>query len=267
MSQTKDTSVSVIFSTYNRAASVRQTLEEFLQLDLKGLQVQFVVVANNCSDSTTEVLHTFQDRLPLAVLEEPIPGKNRALNKALASVDLFDLVVFCDDDISPQPDWLQEIVAASARNPDTLIFGGSIIPIWPDGIQPKWTMDPFILGMGFSAHDLGPEEIDYPSRSHPFGPNFWVRKAIFSEGRTYPETIGPKGPNRIMGSETAFLKQLEGDGYKARYAPRAIVRHRIKESDLHLPNLYRRAESYGRGRSHMDGINYHNLFSNHRVFW
>lgn len=259
--------VTVIFATYNRDDSVRETLEAFLQLDLKGIQPQFVVVANNCSDSTIEVLHSFEDRLPLVIVEEPTPGKNRALNKALESVELLDLVVFCDDDITPRPDWLQEIVAASARNSDTSIFGGRIIPSWPSGTQPDWTMDPFLLGMGFSVHHLGPKAQAYPQGSYPFGPNFWVRESIFSEGRTYPENIGPKGTKRIMGSETAFLKQLEEEGYKARYAPNAVVRHRIKEADLHLPNLYRRAESCGRGRAHMEGVNYHNLLSDRRALW
>lgn len=260
-------SITVIFATFNRAESLHKTLEEFQRLDLERIRVQFVVIMNNCSDSTTEVLSRFKDLIPLIILKEPTPGKNRALNKALSSVELSELVVFCDDDISPCQNWLQEIAVASTRNPDKYIFGGRIIPRWPKNITPTWAKHPFILSMGFSHHDLGGKQIDYPSGSYPFGPNFWVRKSVFEGGRTYSESIGPKGAERIMGSETSFLKQLELEGFKARYIPDAIVEHRIKESDIYLPNFYKRAESYGKGRAHMSGVNYHNLLVDRPNTW
>jgi glycosyltransferase involved in cell wall biosynthesis len=264
--QTK-ASVSVVFSTFNRAESVRETLEAFLELDLEGIEAEFVVVANNCSDSTNEVLLSLKECMPLVILEEPIPGKNKALNTAIASTELSELIVFCDDDITPYKDWLQEIVATSNRTPQTSVFGGQIIPSWPGGRQPPWADNPFLLSMGFSAHDLGEKEIDYPNGSYPFGGNFWIRKSVLRAGHSYSESMGPKGNSRIMGSETSFLKQLDLDGYKARYVPHAIVRHRIKESDLHLPDFYRRAESYGRGRVHIMGVNHHNLLSDQPIVW
>jgi glycosyltransferase involved in cell wall biosynthesis len=267
MAEKTRTSVSVILATFNRSESVAKTLHEFSRLDLEGIEVQFIVVANNCTDSTTAVLFSFKDRLPLVTLEEPTPGKNRALNMALSSVELGELVVFCDDDITPHQNWLQEIVTASIEEPNTCVFGGRIIPTWPKNDPPTWANDPFILSMGFCNHDLGEKHVDYPEGLFPFGGNFWVRRSVFANGRTYSESIGPKGTRRIMGSETSFLNQLNLEGYKARYIPNAIVEHRIKESDLYLTNLYRRAKSYGRGRAHIGEIDQHKLLTERPFTW
>jgi len=260
-------SITVIFATYNRAEAVRETLDSFSALDRDGLDVRIVVVANNCSDQTLSVLADFTSKIPLVVLEEPLPGKNIALNTALDTLELGDLVVFCDDDISPNPDWLQQIARASAQNSQSKVFGGKISPRWPAGGKPEWLRDELLLRMGFAIHDFGESEAPYAEGVYPFGPNFWVRKEVFADGRRFSESIGPKGSGRLMGSETLFLQGLKDAGFDATYIPAVEVQHRIKESDLHLPNVYRRAESFGRGSAHIDGIDYHNLLSDRPFVW
>jgi glycosyltransferase involved in cell wall biosynthesis len=93
--------ITVIFSTFNRSAYLSKTLEAMTELDSVGINVQFAVVDNNSTDETSQVIDSFADRLPLVHLFEPRPGKNCALNHALDSVEMGDIVVFTDDDIVP----------------------------------------------------------------------------------------------------------------------------------------------------------------------
>ena len=114
--------ISILIATYNRADILRQTLENMTCLDRDGLSVEFVVVDNNSSDHTKEVIESFTDRLPIRYLFGAKPGKSRALNRALDKVPLGKIIVFTDDDIVPHKDWLTAIVSISNRWPDYSVF-------------------------------------------------------------------------------------------------------------------------------------------------
>ena len=51
-----DLDISVLIATYNRAEIIRQTLESMTGLDREGISIEFVVVDNNSSDHTKEVI-------------------------------------------------------------------------------------------------------------------------------------------------------------------------------------------------------------------
>jgi len=260
-------SISVVIATHNRATILRETLEAMTSVDFRGIQVEWVVINNSCSDETDAVLLSFQERLPLRRLYEPIAGKNRALNRALSESCLGDIIIFSDDDVQPSSCWLHEILVASDRWPDHSVFGGRVMPMWPSGGPPNWLEQPFLRAIAFSSHDLGQIEMPYPRGTYPFGPNFWVRKSVFSTGRQFAEHIGPIATRRIMGSETSFLKALEDDGYEMIYVPNVSLYHRIKSHDCDFEVIAKRASSYGRGRAWIDGIDYDGLLTNHSIWW
>ncbi len=261
------TSVRIYIATHNRAAILRETLEAMTRVARDGIDAEWIVINNNCSDDTDAVVASFEDRLPVRLVNRPEAGKNRALNRALDEVPIPDIAVFTDDDVSPDPEWLEEIVASCERWPDHDVFGGRIRPLWPGGEKPAWIRQPWLLSIGFAAHDLGAEEKPYPPSIYPFGPNFWVRGGVFRKGIRYRESIGPEGNSRIMGSETSFLKDLDSLGHRMVYCPAAALDHRIKPHDCDVEVLKRRMASYGRGRARIHGVNYGNLLANHPRRW
>jgi glycosyltransferase involved in cell wall biosynthesis len=260
-------SASVYIATYNRASMLAETLEAMTRVDRAGLNVEWVVINNNCTDLTDEVVESFKGRLPIRLVHESEPGKNRALNRGLEDHAIPDIAVFTDDDVSPDVGWLQDIVKSCASWPDHDVFGGKIRPLWPGGVKPAWITQPWLLSIGFAWHDLGNEEKPYPPGIYPFGPNFWVRGEIFRKGIRFRESIGPVGNTRIMGSETSFLKDLDNLGHHMVYCPNAALDHRIKESDYDMDVLMRRMISYGRGRARIHGVNYRNLMTDHPRQW
>jgi glycosyltransferase involved in cell wall biosynthesis len=85
-------------------------LEAYCRLAVPPDGWRLLVVDNGSTDGTAELLASYS-RLCLRRLHEPQPGKNRALNRALAEAlampfDIDGLFVFTDDDATPAPDWL-----------------------------------------------------------------------------------------------------------------------------------------------------------------
>ncbi|MGO7209277.1 glycosyltransferase family A protein, partial [Rhizobium ruizarguesonis] len=76
-----------------------------------------------------DLLETYSDKLPITILQQRKPGKSGALNMALDRVK-GDLIVFTDDDVRAEPNWLKAIVDCAAAHPSYGVFGGRIVPEW-----------------------------------------------------------------------------------------------------------------------------------------
>src|SRR6476661_4896552 len=97
--------LSVIIATFNRAECLDQTLADFSRLDRGGISWELLLVDNCSTDNTKEVALSYSNRLPLQYRFAPDAGKNHALNLALESAR-GDIIVFADDDITPDVNWL-----------------------------------------------------------------------------------------------------------------------------------------------------------------
>ncbi len=243
------TSMTVLIASHNRAEALNQTLLDMSKLHTVGLDVEWVVVDNNSTDETPDIVRRHRNQLPVRLLSEPRAGKNIALNHALANVDLGEIVVLTDDDVSPDRNWLQAISNGCKQWKDISVFGGKIIPRWPID-PPPWVRFSGIADFGYSAHDLGSSGRLYPPEMRPYGPNMWVRREIFEAGHRFPEYVGPRPKDRIMGSETVFLISLAEAGFDAAYIPDAVVEHRIEERTLSTEWIVTRAFGCGRGMVH-----------------
>jgi hypothetical protein len=236
--------LSVLLSTRDRARLLRATLERFAALDMGGASWELIAIDNGSRDETRAVLEAARARLPLTVLEEPRPGKNRALNQALP-LARGGLLVFTDDDVEPVPRWLAELLAASRRFPGHDIFAGPVTPRFPPG-TPAWLAEhPFCEG-AFARYR--PAEREGPVEVLPFGPNFAVRARRMA-GFAYCEDIGSQGSEGdLLGSEMELLERLRAAGAGIVFVPAAGVGHVVLEHQIALPWLFRR--SFRLGRTH-----------------
>ena len=257
--------ISVLIATYNRCESLRETLRGMVALQYRDFSVEFVIIDNNSTDATRAVVESFSDRLSVRYLFEPELGKNRALNKAIDEVELGRIVVFTDDDVTPHPDWLNGVVDACARYPKCSVFAGKIDIAWPDAIIPSWLQDEEVLqSWMLGRFDRGNE---YCEVAQIHGANFWIRRVLLEEGRRFDPSIGPCGYRFRRGSETSFMFQLMGDGFKIMYAPCAVVEHRIQRDLLCKARLRRRALDSGRGSAYIVGICRPRLFARSPLLW
>ncbi|MEM7262755.1 MAG: glycosyltransferase family 2 protein [Planctomycetota bacterium] len=263
-----DLDVTVIMPTFRRAETVRITLESMAAMDCGDLKYEIAVVDNNSPDHTREVIESFSDRMPVNYLFEEVPGKNNALNRGLDDANLGRIVVFTDDDVTVEPDWLTTIVECCERWPDHSLFGGKITIHWPwpEERVPKWAHHPYINEFGFTSHDYSPDEVEYEGKRLPFGPNFWVRREAL-EGRRFNVDIGPHPTNRILGDETLFMREFVRDGFHAVYSPHPSVAHRIQEEVLTPKGIVARAHQLGRGNPHVYGLPRMELLESNPAKW
>jgi glycosyltransferase involved in cell wall biosynthesis len=259
--------ITVIIATYNRAQELARTLEGMARTGNGGLAVQFVVIDNGSTDQTKLVVDSFSKRIPIHYIFEARSGKNRALNTALENCDLGEIVVFTDDDVDASPDWLISINQVCKRWPTHSVFGGRINVVYPIEKIPKWATDPFVSSLAFAHHNYSNEECIYRKYVTPFGPNLWVRREIFSNGRRFDERVGPRQTNRIGGSEISFLTTLQKDGYEIVYSPTAVVGHRIQPEVLKSSIVYSRSYRWGRAKPYIYGLPQQALLINHPAVW
>src|SRR5438552_13767885 len=109
--------ITVLIATFNRAAVLSGTLQALTRVERTGIDCSIVIIDNNSSDNTAEVVKEFETRLPISYLREPSPGKSCALNKALRECALKEIVVFRDDDVTPARNWFREIVSSVKKWP------------------------------------------------------------------------------------------------------------------------------------------------------
>lgn len=247
--------VTILIPTHNRAEGLRETLSAMCQLDRKGIDAEFIVIDNNSSDHTQQVVASFDNRLPIRYRFEPRKGKSCALNGALDEESLKDVVLFTDDDVTPEKDWLQEVVAACRKWPNHHVFGGKVISQWPDGKPPSWWDRASRYGhWTLGGHDYGDQDRLYPEDKLPCGPSTWVRRTLVERrGFRYDEKVGPQGQATVMGEDGIFVKNMRTNGFEPVYVPRAVVYHRIQASLVSAKGIRRRAWSQGKGNPYYNG--------------
>jgi GT2 family glycosyltransferase len=244
--------ISVIFATCKRIDTLQPMLERMCALDCSGIEWEILVVDNANDPATRALVDGYKNHLPLMYFVEAMPGKNFALNSVIEKA-MGELVLFTDDDILPEHDWLQEVKAGAARWPQHNVFGGRILPHWPGSKVNVPDDKHFYVQCAYVIADWDMEEGLYPDVGENglvWGPNMVVRRCVFEMGYRFNTSVGPKGKDYVMGSETEFTRRLFKSGMKAVYLPGSLVYHQIRASQLERKWLYERTYRLGRGEAY-----------------
>jgi glycosyltransferase involved in cell wall biosynthesis len=227
MKLSRPATVTLIICTYNRVQSLAETLQSLEGLDVEGLRGEIILVDNNSSDSTRDVIEDFLPRAPLTAryLFEPRQGLSHARN---AGVDAAtgDVIVFSDDDVLFDPRWLREIASAFAHE-DAAAIGGKILPKWP-APPPDW-LGPELHGfLALLDHGDSPVVMTEPAL---WGANLAFRREVFRTIR-FHGALGRIGDKLYNGEDSDLLLRLMERGERVLYWPRAVVHHNIPEQRL-----------------------------------
>ena len=187
------------------------------------------------------------DRLPLEIYSELRQGKENALALGFRHLE-GDLVILSDDDVIPEPDWIEQFVRLAAEQPDFNIFGGLIEPAWEKEPAP-WLLGlpPEYLAILYAMNG------DVPEGPVPagliFGPNSAFRRSIVGIEYAVHENLGPNAAvaQYPMGQDTAFALRLERAGAKAFHSRKPRLRHTVRANSMDRAWVLRRAERFGMG--------------------
>jgi len=216
--------LSVVLPTYNRAESLRRTLETFQKLSTPAIQWELLVVDNASSDCTRNVVESFSrsaSNLPIRYVFESTQGRSAALNTGITQAQ-GDLIAFTDDDVLVHPDWIREIKKTFDEQNCSAV-AGRVIPQWNHAKPPWLEMNGHFAVTNF---ELGDEmkEIRIP----PLGANSAFRKGIFEKYGLFRLDLGVRGSKHtITCDDTEFGERLVAGGETIIYCPGAIIYHPV----------------------------------------
>ncbi|MBS1801927.1 MAG: glycosyltransferase [Acidobacteria bacterium] len=200
----------VVICTRNRPALLLACLTAIGGLSCRPTEI--LVVDNSDGDEATRKV-ALGNQARYAV--EPLRGLSRARNCAIPLCNT-DLIVFVDDDVMPEPNWLANLLRPFS-DPDTAAATGSVItPDCPAGEGPK---EPRSIN---NEHPHWMEIAAFGGLG--FGANMAFRKKALPGGRFFNERLGRGGPFEIAEESYAFVWLLSR-GNRVEYVPAAAVHH------------------------------------------
>lgn len=230
--------ITVAICTWNRAKLLDQTLTQMRNLRIpEGVTWELLVVNNNCTDDTDAVLERYAAQLPLHRLLETKQGLSHARNCAIDAAT-GELILWTDDDVLVDPEWLAAYVHAAGEFPEAAVFGGQIDP-WFEVPPAEWIErnmaelhGPFVVITGRDA------DAPIEGGSVPFGANMAFRTDVL---RKFPfdPALGRCGRGMRGGDDTGKISQVLRAGYSGRWVRGARVKHFVVRDRLTAAYLYR----------------------------
>lgn len=240
--------VTVLICTWNRSRLLEQTLQQMTSLRAPSNgDWELLVVNNNCTDETESVLERFMGRLPLRHLLEPKQGKAYALNLGLREAR-GELIVFTDDDVLVDPNWLVELCSAADRWPEASFFAGRVDPWFEIPPSPALAKALDAVADGFCGIDLGSNERYLTVDESPKGANMACRRKSI-ESLFFDPQFCPSGNIKLFGEETVFCNQIRSNGGRGLWVPGAILKHYVPAERLGF--RYLKSFYYGLGQCYV----------------
>jgi glucosyl-dolichyl phosphate glucuronosyltransferase len=255
--------VSVAVCTWNRARLLDQTLEQMCSLRVPaGLQWELLIVNNNCTDETDAVIARYQSTLPMRRLFEGEPGHCNARNCATRAAR-GELILWTDDDVLVDENWLAAFVEAAARHPDALGFGGPIEPWFAVAPEPDYLAAFPAMRNGFCGIDhnmpeglLNEKQIFGANMAfrrkahldHPFDTKLGMRPSL-SGSRRSSTVIAVGG-----GDECDLVQKIRARGGHIVWVPSMRVRHYVDPSRMTMNYIRLHTMDLARQSIHWQGI-------------
>ncbi|MFO0813527.1 MAG: glycosyltransferase [Gemmatales bacterium] len=221
-------SVTVAICTWNRAALLDQTLGRMKCLEIpEGVTWELLVVNNNCSDNTDEIIQKHAPVLPLKRLFEPKQGHSNARNCAVQHAS-GDLLVWTDDDVLVDKNWLALFANAATLFSHAAYFGGAIEPYFETAPPRDLARSLPEIASAYALVDYGNETRPFRNGESPFGANMAFRMDVLRSFQFDPN-LGRVENNMIGDDETALLERLKSDKQQGIWIGQARVQHIIPE--------------------------------------
>src|SRR5262249_43621702 len=111
--------ISVVVATYNRCSVLRRALESVVAQHDRSVPYEVIVVDNNSSDETRQVVESFssQDAPRVKYIFEAKQGVSYARNAGIAGSSA-PVIAFFDDDVCVAPDWIVNIKRTLDEHPE-----------------------------------------------------------------------------------------------------------------------------------------------------
>lgn len=249
----------VAICTYNGAKRIPDVLECLRwQLNTEDVKWEVVVVDNNSTDNTAEVVQRYQQNWPhahpLRYVFEQRQGAGYARQKAV-KVAQSDLIGFLDDDNLPAMVWVYEAFQFAKAHPKVGAFGSRIRGIFACETPANFErIAPFL-----ALTDRGNMPLMYEPEKKVLPPGAGLvvqRHAWLQNVPDNPVLSGRTSQSMLTGEDLEAVLHIQRAGWEVWYNPAMRLEHKIPEHRLtqqYLVNLMR-GIGLGRHRTRMLSI-------------
>jgi GT2 family glycosyltransferase len=216
--------ISVVVCTYNGARTLRDCLDGLRELDYPDFEV--IVVDDGSTDGTGDIARTYGFQV--------VSTDNRGLASARnlgCSLATGEIIAYTDDDVRPDPHWLQHL-AASLADPRLAGAGGPNIAPHGDG----WIADCVANAPGGPMHVL----LSDHEAEHIPGCNMAIRKACLEEVGGFDTQF------RVAGDDVDMCWRLQQQGWILGFSGAAMVWHHRRGS---VGDYWKQQVGYGRAEA------------------
>ncbi len=239
--------ISVIICTYNREKFLKLALDSYKNQTLSPEEFEIVVVDNNSTDNTKNIVEKFIEENPgldVRYVFEEKQGLSFARNRGIQEAK-YEIITFVDDDAEVENDFLKNIKGYFESNPGVVSIGGKVEPVFGGGSEPAW-LSPYLWGL-VTKIDYGDKIKPFPKNKYPVGCNMSFRKTVFDKFGMFDTELGRKGRVGLASEEKDVFERLKANGAGIVYLPNITVHHHI--DDYRLEKSYIKKLSYGIGIS------------------
>ncbi|MGB7521199.1 MAG: hormogonium polysaccharide biosynthesis glycosyltransferase HpsE [Spirulinaceae cyanobacterium] len=235
----------VAIPTYNGAKRLPEVLERLQQqLNPDKLNWEIVVIDNNSTDNTAQVIQAYQadwqQSYPLKYYLETQQGAHFARTLAL-QVASAPLVGFLDDDNLPETNWLTQADHFAKNHPQAGAYGGKIHPLYE--VKPPANFHRIACLLAIIDRGSQPLLYNPQNRLLPPSAGLVVRKQAWQECAPPQQILGGRNKDSMLTSEDLEMQSyLQKGGWEIWYNPEMVINHKIPAWRLekdYLINLVR----------------------------
>ncbi len=231
--------VTVVICTFNRARYLKPCLLALSKQTAPASAFEVVVVDNNSTDQTAEVVAEFtRKHHHFRYLKETRQGLSIARNRGIVEARA-DWVAYIDDDGEAFPDCIEEMIVAIERGRYDA-FGGRYYPLYPPG-KPSWYLDAFA-----SNEDLGDVEKLMPKGSWATGCICAFKVSDLKHFGGFPPEAQMMGDALGYGDEVRVQVRMANAGGRLGFLPQVRIYHWVRPNKYRLSFFYKSAFAAGR---------------------
>jgi len=224
--------LTVAICTYNRPEPLRAALASLCDCEPVDVAWELLVVDNQGDDQVRGIVESFADRLTLRYVVEPMLGTSHARNRAVRE-STAPIVLFTDDDVTFERDWLQRMVAAIREHDECALWGGRVEPVFPPVFDPppKWYAPQLCPSMADMIVQYRPSQQPrawHPQHDAPFyTANLALRVEAMEAVGLFDTSVGHRGGLRMGMEDSLMVRAIAQRGGRGWYAADAVVNHPV----------------------------------------
>ncbi|MDY3979400.1 MAG: glycosyltransferase [Tidjanibacter sp.] len=224
--------ITLLIATYNRGERIRQTLDSILDQTLAKEYWEVVVVNNNSSDDTPNVVGEFiasHPEIDIRLVDEPRQGLSFARNRGI-DASTGDYIAIADDDEILDKDFLATYFDFLDTHPFVVAAGGEMIPYYVDG-KPHW-ISRYTERPIAGTLNLGKRQRVFPKGRSFIGGNMALRRSAIDFYGRFNTELGRRGTKLLGGEEKDLFMRYYAAGEDIYYLPQAKILHIISKEKL-----------------------------------